>query len=99
MLDLRAGLSIVDNRSTGIVVQHGSRARIETANVSNNGGHGIFVARAASVDFGGQVPNVVSGNAAFGLFCADTESSFSGNASGITGNTIGQVSCSGFSFP
>jgi parallel beta-helix repeat protein len=99
VLDVRANLNVSGNRFTGIVVQHGSRARIEATNVSSNGAHGIFASQAASVNFMGGVPNTVAGNAAFGLFCADTESSFSGNTAGITGNTLGQVSCSGYSSP
>ena len=95
-LDLRSGLNVLNNRTTGIVLQHGSRARLDTANVSNNRGHGIFVARGASVDFVGQTPNVVSGNTAFGLFCADVESKFSGNTSGVNGNTAGQLNCTTF---
>jgi hypothetical protein len=96
-LDLRSGLSVVNNQFNGIHLSHGTRMRLEAATVSGNGGHGVFVQRASSVDLSGATPNIISGNGGFGLLCADAESSFSGNASGITGNGAPpQVSCTGF---
>jgi hypothetical protein len=96
-LDLRSGLSVLNNQFNGVQLNHGSRARVEAATISGNGGHGVFLQRASSVDLSGPTPNVITGNGAFGLLCADLESSFSGNASGITGNGAPpQVSCTGF---
>jgi hypothetical protein len=104
-LDLRGGVRIIGNLSTGVVLQHGSRMRIEAGNISANGGNGVFAQRASSVDLQGATPSIISGNAAVGLFCADSESSFSGNTAGITGNSPSiippppQFICSGFSQP
>jgi Right handed beta helix region len=103
VLDLRGGVNISSNTGTGVVLQHGSRLRIEAGTVSGNGGNGVFAQRASSIDLQGATPNIISNNAAVGLFCSDTESSFSGNTAGITGNAMGafppppQFVCSGFS--
>jgi parallel beta-helix repeat protein len=95
MVELRGGVSVTGNIFTGVVVDHGSRLRADGGTISGNGAHGIFAGRASSVEFFGGL-SAVSGNTAFGLFCADGESSHSGNVVGITGNTAGQVSCTGF---
>jgi len=94
-VDLRGGLSVTGSKFTGVVVDTGSRLQTRDNTISANGAHGIFAGRASSVEFFGAA-NIVSGNVAWGLFCADGESSHSGNVAGVTGNTLGQVSCTGF---
>lgn len=95
-VDLRAGASITASRFTGVVVDTGSRLRTDGSTISTNGAHGIFAQRSSGVELVGGA-NVVSGNTAFGLYCNDGETSYSGNTAGITGNTAGNVSptCTG----
>lgn len=91
-LDLRGGPRITGNTFTGVVADQGTRLRTDSAFIASNGAHGIFVARGSAVDFFGGGASV-TGNRAFGLYCADGESHYSGNIGGITGNTLGDVSC------
>ena len=95
-VDLRAGASITASRFTGVVVDTGSRLRSDGSTIANNGAHGIFAQRSSGVELVGGA-NVVSGNTAFGLYCNDGETSYSGSTSGISGNTAGNVSptCTG----
>jgi len=95
MVDLRGGMVVSGNTFSGVVLDHGTRARIDASTISNNGAHGLFLSRNASVSFIG-AGNGISGNGAFGLYCADAESSYSGNTTGVTGNTLGDVNCTGF---
>jgi len=91
-VDLRGGVNISRNTFTGVVVEQGSQLRMDIGTISNNGAHGLFVARGSAVDFfGGGVS--VNGNGLFGLYCQDGESHYSGNVGGIMGNTAGDVSC------
>jgi hypothetical protein len=39
---------------------------------------------------------IVTGNTGFGINCPQAESSLGGDSAGVTGNTLGQASCSGF---
>lgn len=94
VLDLRGGFEVSNNTASGVVLNHGARALLNSVRISNNSAHGLFVFRNASVNFRSNTE--VSGNGAFGLFCADNESSFTGDTSGVNGNTLGQVSCTGF---
>jgi len=87
--------NVSGNSFTGILLDHGTRARLEANTISSNGGHGLFVSRNSSASFLG-AGNTVSGNGAFGLYCADGESSFSGNTIGVAGNGAGNVNCTGF---
>ena len=87
--------NVSGNTLTGLLLDHGTRARLETNAISGNGGHGLFVSRNSSASFVG-AGNTVSGNGGFGLYCADGESSYSGNTTGVTGNGAGNVSCTGF---
>ena len=89
--------TINGNTGNGINLQLRSTARIYDDTINNNTGNGIFLVQGAALSL--QNPAVtVTGNALFGLECGGTESSFTGNTSGISGNTGGQVSlnCSGF---
>jgi Right handed beta helix region len=92
LLDLRGGLSITGNNFSGVVVDQGSRLRMQNGTISGNGAQGVFVVSGSSANFlGGS--NVVVANGAFGLNCADGESHYSGYVGGISGNTAGDVSC------
>lgn len=95
MVELRGGVSVTGSKFTGVVVDLGSRLRTDGSTISGNGAHGIFAGRASSVEFFGAA-SAVSGNTNWGLFCADGESSHSGNVAGVIGNTTGEVSCTGF---
>jgi len=91
------GATINGNTGNGVFLGLRSNARIYNSTVSNNTGNGILVVQGAGLLL--QDPAVtVNGNSLFGLECGGTESSFGGNTSGISGNTVGQVSpnCSGF---
>ncbi len=87
--------NVSGNTFTGVLLDHGTRARLEANTISGNGGHGFYVSRNSSASFLG-AGNTVSGNGAFGLYCADGESSFSGNTIGVAGNGAGNVNCTGF---
>jgi hypothetical protein len=94
-LDLRSGVSVFGNITSGVVVDTGSRLNLLGGSVSTNGANGILAQRGSSVDLG-PAGNSVTANAAWGLFCTDSESSYSGNVAVITGNTAGQVNCTGY---
>lgn len=96
-LILQGGVRVNGSTFTGVVVDHGSRLRTSGSTISGNGAHGIFAARNSSVSLDGAA-NVVRENTAYGLFCADAETSYSGNITGIADNTAGNVSpgCTGF---
>jgi parallel beta-helix repeat protein len=91
------GATIDGNTGNGVFLLFQSNARIYDSTVNNNTGNGIFLAQGAALLL--QDPAVtVTGNAQFGLQCGGTESSFAGNFSGISGNSVGDVSgsCTGF---
>jgi parallel beta-helix repeat protein len=101
-LDLRGGVIVTGSKFNGVTVDQGSRFQTNGSTISTNGGYGIFVQRASSVDLIGAL-TVVTGNINLGLLCADEESSLSGNTNGISGNggggppgTGGWI-CSGYS--
>lgn len=97
MIELRGGVSITGSRFTGVVADTGTTVRMEGGAISGNGAHGIFSQRDSSVEFFG-APAVVTGNTAYGLYCNDPETSYTGNVSQISGNTLGNVSpsCTGY---
>ena len=98
-MELQGGLSVSGSTYTGLVVDAGSRLRTSQSSISNNGALGIFVARDSSAEFLGNA-NVVSGNGQVGLYCADSESYYSGNVGGIAGNPGGDVvNCTTYSLP
>jgi hypothetical protein len=95
LVDLRGGTSITGNTRTGVAVEVGSRVRTDGSLITGNGWQGIFAGRAAGVELIG-AGNTVSGNGQWGLLCGDNESSYNGLTTGITGNTFGDVNCSGY---
>jgi hypothetical protein len=97
MIELRAGIRVTGNRFTGVVADTGTTVRSDGATISQNGAHGIFAQRDSSVELFG-TPTVVTANTAYGLYCADMETSYTGNTSQITGNTLGDVftNCTGY---
>ena len=91
------GATINGNTGNGVFLNFQSNARMYDSIVNNNSGNGILLVHGAALLL--QDPAVtVTGNALFGLQCGGTESSFSGNISGILGNTGGDVNpfCTGF---
>ena len=93
--------TIDGNTGNGVMLNLRSTSWMFGNTINNNTGNGIFLAQGAALLL--QDPAVkVTGNVLFGLQCAGTESSFSGNTSGISGNGSGdpeeQVSpsCTGF---
>jgi parallel beta-helix repeat protein len=91
------GLSTIPNG--GVQGDLGTTFNIFDADISNNTGSGVIVGRCSNVSFIG-LQTTVTGNSEFGLQCKDTNfcSRYGGNTSGITGNTLGDVStnCTGF---
>ena len=97
LVELRAGVSVTGNRFTGVVADTGTTVRSDGSTITGNGAHGIFAQRDSSVELFGAI-TTVTGNTAYGLYCNDPETSYSGNVSQITGNTLGDVapSCTGY---
>ncbi len=100
-LDLRDGVVNVANNAPGfgILLQHGSRARMREAMISGNTAGGVLLQFASSVRFLAPL-NTISGNGGFGLNCIGAESSFIGVFNG-GGNALGDVNlspmgCTGF---
>ncbi len=97
-LDLRDGVVNVANNAPGfgILLQHGSRARMREAMISGNNAGGMLLQFASSVRFLAPL-NTISGNGGFGLNCIGGESSFTGAFTG-GGNALGDISptCTGF---
>jgi hypothetical protein len=97
-LDIRH-VMVEDNQENGIVLSLRSTLRIYDSVVSSNTLHGIRVYTGSAVILsrdGYPPPASIAGNGGWGVFCEDTESSLAGDKSGVTGNTAGQVSCTGF---
>jgi len=91
------GATIDGNTGNGIFLHFQSNARMYGNTVNNNTGNGIFLVQGAALLL--QDPAVtVTGNAQFGLQCGGSEASYGGNISGISLNTLGDVSasCTGF---
>lgn len=86
--------NINGNTGNGVTAQLRSTAQLSNSTVNNNTANGILVNLGGALLLGPGV--TVTGNTGFGLLCFNPESSFAGNVSGITGNTAGQVSCTGF---
>lgn len=104
VLDLRGspGGEIVTlvsgNAGNGIVAQMGTVLRLRSITIAANGGHGIIAFYDAGIGFFVPYPNyvTVTGNAGYGVFCGDDETSLTGDVRGVIGNGQGEVSCSGF---
>jgi hypothetical protein len=88
--------TINGNTGNGVTLIRRSTARMFD-DVVNNNTNGIQLFQGAGLLLDDPAVTV-TGNTSFGLQCADAESSFAGNTSGISGNTGGQVSpsCTGF---
>lgn len=91
-LDLRPGLSVVNNLLNGLTLNHGSRLRLQGTTISGNGQNGIFARGTSTVDVVGN-ENAVTANGAFGLLCLGALTVYNGNNAGIMGNTFGEVNC------
>jgi parallel beta-helix repeat protein len=92
--DIRSA-TISNNTGNGVTLTTRSTARMYDDTISNNTGNGIWLALGGGLLL--QSPPVaVTGNPGFGISCVDGESSYYGDISGISGNTAGQVNCSGF---
>jgi parallel beta-helix repeat protein len=86
---------ISGNTGPGLTLNARSTARVSGSTINNNTDDGILLLNGGGLLL--RSPAVtVTGNTLFGLGCLDNESSFTGDASGISGNTGGQVGCSGF---
>jgi len=95
-LEIRS-TTISGNTGNGITLALGSVARMFQDTVSGNTANGILLTLGGGL--GLDPPAVtVTGNTLFGLQCSGTESSYSGNTTGISGNTGGDISpsCTGF---
>lgn len=90
------GGMISNNAGNGLWLGVNSTAQIGNVSVMNNAQHGIALSQASKLyDFA--TPLTVSGNAWWGLYCYDSESS-AADLSNITfsGNGSGSASCTGY---
>jgi hypothetical protein len=95
-LDVQNAL-IKSNGARGVSMSNNVSARFSSSTIQDNTGDGFGVFNASTLLFVGTPSNVsVTGNTGFGINCTQTESSFGGDSAGVVGNTLGQVSCSGF---
>jgi parallel beta-helix repeat protein len=92
-------VTVTNNTQNGIVLSLRSTLRIYDSTVSNHPLHGVAVYDGSAAAFyhptGTQAVSI-TGNTGWGVFCGGGESSYTGDTSGVTGNTSGDVSCSGF---
>jgi hypothetical protein len=81
-VDLRGGVSVTGNTSTGVFVSGGSRLRTDgstiTGNATSGFGPGIFVRHASTVEFFGTNNNVSGNTGPYDFDCADTQPSYTG---------------------
>jgi hypothetical protein len=95
-LDLQSVL-VQNNGQRGILMSNNVSARLQTSTIRNNTGDGISLLNASTLLHIGAPSNmVITGNTGVGIQCFDGESSFAGDLAGVTGNSGGQVSCTGF---
>ncbi len=89
--------TINGNTGNGVFLTLRSNARLYDSTVNNNSGNGILLVQGAALSLQNPVATV-TGNGQFGLQCGGGEASYDGNPSGISGNTVGDVSatCTGF---
>ncbi len=98
-LDINAA-TITSNAQSGIAVTLRSTLRIYGSTISNQGSSysGIYVAEGSGVSLSHPAGTTAASitNNGFGIYCNDAESSLDGDISGVTGNTNGNLSCTGF---
>jgi len=98
-LDINSA-TITNNAQSGIALTLRSTLRIYDSTVSDQGSSysGIYVAEGSGVSLSHPAGTTAASitNNGFGIYCNDDESSLDGDISGVTGNTNGQVSCTGF---
>jgi parallel beta-helix repeat protein len=89
--------NINNNIGNGVGLSVRSTARMIGGTVNGNSGHGFLLSCGGGLLLWTPAAvTAVTGNSGFGIDCLDGESSFAGNTTGISGNTGGQVNCSGF---
>lgn len=92
-------VQVTGNAQNGIVLSLRSTLRIYDSTVSGNPLHGIAVYDGSAAAFyhpTGTQAALITGNTGWGVFCGGQESSYTGDISGVTGNSSGDVSCTGF---
>jgi len=95
-------VEVTGNAQNGIVLSLRSTLRIYDSTVSghlNSLYHGVAVYDGSAAAFyhpTGTQAALITGNTGWGVFCGGQESSCTGDISGVTGNTAGNVSCTGF---
>jgi hypothetical protein len=96
VVDLRRGVAVTGNATTGVFLNHGSRLRLEATAITGNVLTGVFLRRGSTMELVG-TGNAVTKNGV-GLLCADgAESSFSGSVAGIVENGENvSAACTGF---
>jgi len=85
--------SILNNGGNGISLRTQSALRILNSEISGNANHGIFLAADSGLILDEEQPVVISDNGYWDIQCADEESSYFGNTSGVEDQPI---HCSGF---
>jgi hypothetical protein len=96
-IDIRH-VMVANNTENGIVLSLRSTLRIYDSSVSGNSMNGIVLYDGSSVAlYPSNLPLAnITGNSGWGVVCNGMGSSLIGVATGLTGNTGGQVSCPGF---
>ncbi len=87
--------AINSNKGNGIALSTRSTAAIYGGSINNNMGNGIWLTLGGGLLLW-ETPVAITGNSGGGIICPDNESSYYGNTIGVSGNTAGQVNCTGF---
>jgi len=97
--------AITDNGRHGILLDLHSTLRIRKSDIMGNSGNGIQLSRDSGLSLENPVVRVTGNGTGpfggFGILCIDSESSFTGNISGVTGNNppdpmLADVNCTDF---
>jgi hypothetical protein len=87
--------AINSNKGNGVALSTRSTAAIYGGSINNNVGNGIWLTLGGGLLLW-ETPVAITGNSGVGIICPDNESSYYGDTSGVSGNTGGQVNCTGF---
>jgi parallel beta-helix repeat protein len=86
------GTTITQNSGHGLFLAMMSAGRLTGGAVTANAGDGVQAVTGSGVQFRTPATDV-SGNGNFGLQCLGTQTGYTGNVSGVSGNAGGQVLC------
>ena len=92
-------VTVMNNGTDGIQVGFHSSIMLSGSTIADNTEHGISVVNGSAINLEpptGTTNAVITGNSWYGVFCVDEESSLTGGTTGVYGNGVGQVQCTGF---